>query len=202
MIDLLRELSDWIVGFADSDWSTLVLAVNSFAESIFFPVPPDPLLIGISIRQPETALWLAALVTVTSVAGAVVGHWLGRRLGRPLLYRLVSDKRIAKVEGMVERHGTWAVLIAAFTPLPYKVFAISAGALGLNLRPFIIASLIGRGARFFILGGLLFAFGESIEEFIDENFAILTIAVVVALVAGLSILTVLARRRRTRKAVS
>ena len=84
MIDLLRELSDWTAGFAESDWSVVILAVAAFTESIFFPVPPDPLLIAIAIPQPHAALWLAALVTASSVAGAVVGHWLGLRFGRPL----------------------------------------------------------------------------------------------------------------------
>ena len=81
MIELFGDLSDWVVGFADSDWAVLVLAASSFAEAIFFPVPPDPLLIGIALIKPESALWLAALATVSSVAGAVVGHWLGRRFG-------------------------------------------------------------------------------------------------------------------------
>ena len=201
MSGLLHGWYDWVVGFADSDWSILALAVNSFTESIFFPIPPDALLIGISLRQPDMALWLAALVTVSSVLGAVVGHWLGRRLGRPLLNRLVTERRIEAVERLVARHGTWAVLVAAFTPIPYKVFAISAGILDLNLRPFIIASLVGRGARFFLLGGLLFAFGESIEDFIDTNFDVVTIGVGVAVVVGLVIVVVVARLRRARGAV-
>ena len=83
MIELFGDLSDWVVGFADSDWAVLVLAASSFAEAIFFPVPPDPLLIGIALIKPESALWLAALATVSSVAGAVVGHWLGRRFDVP-----------------------------------------------------------------------------------------------------------------------
>ena len=198
MIELLRDVSDWVLGFADSDWSALALAINSFAESIFWPIPPDPLLIGISIRRPELAIWLAALTTVSSVAGAIVGHWLGRRLGKPLLQRLVPENRIASVERLFQRYGAWAVLVAAFTPIPYKVFAIGAGVLGLNLRTFIVASLIGRGARFFILGGLLFAYGESIEEFIDANFGLLTLAGTVALGVGLVIVYYLARHRRAR----
>ena len=201
MVDFLKDLSDWVLDFADSDWAAPALAINSFFESIFFPVPPDPLLIGISIRQPEAALWLAALTTVSSVAGAVGGHWLGRRFGRPLLYRLVAEHRVAAVERMVKRHGAWAVLVAAFTPIPYKVFAISAGVMDLNMRTFITASLIGRGARFFILGGLLFFYGESVEKFIDENFDIITIGASVALVVGLGVLLFFARRRRARNVV-
>ena len=198
MTSLFGELSDWIVGFADSDWSALALALTSFSEAIFFPVPPDTLLIGIGVIQPSSALWLAAITTVSSVAGAVVGHWLGRRVGRPLLYRFASRKRIDSVESLFKRYGAWAILIAAFTPIPYKVFAISAGVLDLNLRSFVIASAVGRGARFFIIGGLLFAFGYEIEEFIDSNLGLITGGGAAMLVAGLIIAVLIVRRRRVR----
>ena len=82
MTEWLHDLADWTVAFADSDWAVWMLALVSFSEAIFFPVPPDPLLIGIALVQQPLALWLALLVTVSSVAGALVGHWLGRRLGR------------------------------------------------------------------------------------------------------------------------
>ena len=94
MIDAFHSLSDWVVAFADSDWAILVLAVEAFAESIFFPIPPDPLLVLVALLQQHLAIWLAIMVTIASVAGAVVGHWLGGKLGRPLLDRWFS-KRIA-----------------------------------------------------------------------------------------------------------
>ena len=196
MIELLHNLSDWTVGFADSDWAALALAALSFCESIFFPVPPDPLLIGIGILQPENALWLAAVATLSSVAGALVGHWLGKRLGRPLLYRIASEDKVLSVEKMFHRHGAPAILIAAFTPLPYKVFAISAGVLDMDRRMFVVTSLIGRGARFFLLGGLIFFYGDSIQDFIQRNFDLLTIAsgVAIAVVAVLAALYVHQRR--------
>ena len=196
MIELLHHLSDWSVGFADSDWAALALAVLSFCESIFFPVPPDPLLIGIGILQPENALWLAAVATLSSVAGALVGHWLGKRLGRPLLYRIAREDKVLSVEKMFHRHGAPAILIAAFTPLPYKVFAISAGVLDMDRRMFVVTSLIGRGARFFLLGGLIFFYGDSIQDFIQRNFDLLTIAsgVAIAVVAVLAALYLHQRR--------
>ena len=198
MFELLRDLSDWTTGFAESDWSALILAAASFAESIFFPIPPDPLLLAIAIPQPHAALWLAALVTASSVAGAVVGHWLGHRFGRPLLYRFASGKKVEAVENLFRKYGAWAVLIAAFTPIPYKVFAISAGVLDMNLRTFIFASIIGRGARFFILGGLIFVYGEEIERFIDTNFELVTGASAGALVVAVTVAAIIVRRRRTR----
>ena len=201
MFELLRDLSDWTTGFAESDWSALILAAASFAESIFFPIPPDPLLLAIAIPQPHAALWLAALVTASSVAGAVVGHWLGHRFGRPLLYRFASGKKVEAVENLFRKYGAWAVLIAAFTPIPYKVFAISAGVLDMNLRTFIFASIIGRGARFFILGGLIFVYGEEIERFIDTNFELVTGASAGALVVAVAVAAIIVRRRRTRDTV-
>lgn len=195
MIELFRSLSDWMLDFADSDLAILILAISSFTESIFFPIPPDPLLIGIAVRQPENAIWLAALVTVSSVAGAFVGHWLGKRFGRPILRRIVSEKKIAAVEGMFSKYGAWAILVAAFTPIPYKVFTITAGMLGMDRRSFIIASLIGRGARFFLIGGLILVFGDEIEVFIEDNFELMTLAFTAALIVGLAIFLVVRRRR-------
>ncbi len=196
MIELLHNLSDWVVGFADSDWAALALAVLSFCESIFFPIPPDPLLIGIGILQPENALWLAGVVTLSSVAGALVGHWLGKLFGRPLLYRIAPRDKVASVEDMFRKHGVWAILIAAFTPLPYKVFAISAGILDMDRRSFLVASLIGRGARFLLIGVLVFAYGESITEFIEgRSFMLLTVAAAAAVIAAAALAALYTRRR-------
>ena len=196
MMELLTRLTDWVVDFAESDWAILILTVNSFTESIFFPVPPDLLLIGIAVLDPDRALWLAGIVTVASVAGAVVGHWLGRRFGRPLLHRLVAESKILTVERLFQKYGAWAVLVAAFTPIPYKVFAIAAGALDLDRRRFVLVSVVGRGARFFAIGVLIFAFGEDIEDFIGDNFGLLTVAAAAVLMAGLGIVVLIARRRR------
>lgn len=185
MIDLYHQISDWLFAFADSPWAVGVLLATSFTESIFFPIPPDPLLIGIAILNQGSALWLAALVTLFSVGGALVGHWLGKKFGSPILHRFVSDKKVATVERMFHKYGTWAVLLAAFTPIPYKVFAITAGALHLERKPFIIASLVGRGARFMIIGGLIFFFGDSMQAFIADQFEKLMLVSAVVLVLGL-----------------
>lgn len=202
MTHLFGPLFDWVVDFAESDWAILILAANSFTESIFFPVPPDLLLIGIAVLDPDRALWLAGIVTVSSVAGAVVGHWLGRRFGRPLLHRLVAESKILTVERLFQKYGAWAVLVAAFTPIPYKVFAIAAGALDLDRRRFVLVSLVGRGARFFAIGVLIFAFGEDIEDFIGDNFGLLTIAGAAVLMVGLGIVALIARRRRAGDTVA
>ena len=160
------------------------------------PIPPDPLLIGVALLQPHLAVFLGALVTVASVAGAVVGHWLGRRLGRPLLYRFFAEDTVLRVERLFQRYGVWATLIAAFTPLPYKLFAIAAGVLDLDRKTFVIASLVGRGARFMAIGVLVFLFRDEIEGFVSENFQVLTVAAAAAVVAAAAAWVVVRRARR------
>ena len=198
MIDILHDLSDWVLSFADSEWAVLLLAVASFSEAIFFPVPPDPLLTGIALLRPESALWLAGIVTVSSVAGALVGHWLGRRIGRPLVERVASKDKVLAVERMFIRYGWWAVLLAAFTPLPYKVFAITAGILHLDRKRFLVASLVGRGARFFLLGFLVLVYGEAIQGFLEDNFELVTIGTGSAMVVAVAVVALYVRRRRAR----
>ncbi len=197
MIELYHDLSDWVIGFAESDWAILLLALNSFAEAIFFPVPPDPLLVAVALAQPDIAIWLGALTAAASVAGAVVSHWLGTRLGRPLLLRMFSEDRVGYVESMFQRYGVWATLVAAFTPIPYKVFAIAAGAMRMDLKGFVLASAIGRGVRFVALGALVMVFGEPIADLVGSNFEAITLGI-----AALALATAvgwLVWRRRGRR---
>ena len=201
MIELARELSHWLIGFADSEWAVAVLAATAFTESIFFPIPPDALLIGMSLIHPNAALLFAAVATVSSVAGAVAGRWLGKRFGRPVLDRFVSSEKVEKVEALFNRYGVWAILVAAITPIPYKVFAITAGVLNMPQVPFIIASLIGRGARMLTVGALIFLFGDAIQVFLEEQFELAMIISGGALV-GTAVLFVLVVRLRKRPEVT
>ena len=182
MRELYHELTDWTLQAADSEWAIALLAMVAFSESIFFPIPPDPLVIAIGVASPGSAIWVAALATVASVAGAFLGHWLGRRFGRPLLRRLVSQDKVERAEALFNRYGVWTIILAAITPIPYKVFAILAGVMALPVRPFLIASVIGRGARLMTIGVLVFLFGEEIQVFIEDNFELVTIATGVGLV--------------------
>ena len=197
MFDLLHDLSDWTLSLAESEWALVLLALVAFSESIFFPIPPDPLLIAIGIADPSMAIWAAALATLASVAGGIVGHYLGRRVGRPLLYKFVSEDKVSRAEALFERYGAWAILAAAITPIPYKVFTILAGVMNLRMRPFLLASLVGRSIRIMTVGVLIYLFGESVREFIDHNFELLTVGAM-----GMMIVMVLAylvfRRMRLR----
>lgn len=167
MSELLARLSDWTVGLAESDWAIGLLTLVAFSESFVFPIPPDPLLIATGLAHPNWAIWLAGLTTIASVIGAVVGHWLGRKLGRPLLYKIVSRPQLQRAEELFIRYGTWAIVASAITPIPYKIFTIIAGVLDMDMRRLVIASIVGRGIRFFFLGILLFFYGDWIQSYVS-----------------------------------
>ena len=170
------------------------LFLLSFIEAIFFPIPPDALLIPMVLVEPKAAPWYAAITTVSSVLGACVGYWLGLRGGRPILLRYAKGPTVDKLEELFHRHDMWAIAMAGFTPIPYKVFAVGAGVFGLQFRRFFIASALSRGARFFLVGFSVMLFGEQVAGFIIEQFELLTVAVFVAVAAGFYLL----RRRRYR----
>ncbi len=142
------------------------LAVLSFAESSFFPVPPDVMLAPMSMARPDRAWRLALLTTLASVAGGVLGYLIGA-----LAFDLVSgwlhqaghwDKYL-EARAWFDRWGFWAVFVAGFSPIPYKVFTITAGVISMSFLPFVLASFIGRGARFFLVAGLMAWGGPAME---------------------------------------
>ncbi len=194
---VLHDLRRWLVAWADSPAGPAALAVITAAESVFFPFPPDPLLIALALRNPDAALLLALLTTVASVAGGLVGHWLGQHFGRPLLQRLHSSK-VERVESMFVRYGFWSVAIAGLTPIPYKVFTVSAGVFAVPRAQFVLASLLGRGLRFGTFGVLIFFWGDRFEAFFAEQFDVVVIALTLGLVIGIAGWLVWSQRRRAR----
>ena len=198
MFEILQELSHWIRDFAETDWALLRLFVTAFLESTISPIPPDPLLIPMAVLQPNLAIWLGVLCTVASVLGAVLGHWLGAQFGRPILGRFVSEGRIRSAESLFDKYGVWAVLVAAVTPIPYKVFTILAGVLKLDMKRFLIASIIGRGMRFLSLAVVIFLFGEDVQAFVEENFEALTILAGVGVIGSVLFVIILAKWKTTR----
>ncbi|MEM6454540.1 MAG: YqaA family protein [Acidobacteriota bacterium] len=180
----LHALLDWVEGFATTPYGGTALFLIAFAESSFFPVPPDVLLIALCLGDPERSLWFALLCTVGSVLGGVLGYGIGFWGGRPVLRRMFPAERIVVVERLFDRYNAWATGIAGLTPLPYKIFTIAGGTFSVNLRIFIIASILARGLRFFVLAGLLYFYGEPIKAFIDRYLNVLSIVFVLMLVAG------------------
>tara|TARA_B100000686_G_scaffold115630_1_gene123022 strand:+ start:840 stop:1463 length:624 start_codon:yes stop_codon:yes gene_type:complete len=198
MFEILQELSHWIRDFAETDWALLILFVTAFLESTISPIPPDPLLIPMAVLQPNLAIWLGVLCTVASVLGAVLGHWLGAQFGRPILGRFVSEGRIRSAESLFDKYGVWAVLVAAVTPIPYKVFTVLAGVLKLDMKRFLIASIIGRGMRFLSLAVVIFLFGEDVQAFVEENFEALTVLAGVGVIGSVLFVIILAKWKTTR----
>ena len=196
VVNSLHDLGNWVIGFAESDWAVLLLVLTSFSDAVFSPIPPDPLLIIMSLANSGTAIYLAVITTISSVLGAIVGYWLGKLIGRPFLYRSFSVKNIVRVENILQKYGVWATLIAAITPIPYKLFAITAGVLGVQLRLFILVSIIGRGLRFIFIAIVILLYGKSIELFISENLEMASI-VFTAVVIAIGVSWVLIRSKMT-----
>jgi len=160
-------------------WGLFILA---FMESSFFPIPPDVLLIVLTLAKPEYALFYALICTVGSVLGALLGYWIGRVGGQPLIKKLFKESTVEKVHNLFQKYEAWAIGIAGFTPIPYKVFTILGGVFYINIPKFIIASVISRGLRFLIVALLVGWFGQSAIDFINNNFEIATILLVLIII--------------------
>ena len=162
-------------------WWLFLLA---FAESSFFPIPPDVLLITLGVATPERAIWYGLVCSVGSVLGGVLGYGIGLYGGRPLLYKFFAEKKIHGVERLYDRYNAWATGIAGLTPIPYKVFTITGGVCKISFATLVAASALGRAGRFFLVGGLIYRFGEPVRTFIEKYLGWLTIAFAILLIGG------------------
>ncbi|MEQ9145752.1 MAG: YqaA family protein [Parvibaculaceae bacterium] len=185
---MLRGLYDWTMNLAAHRHARWGLALVSFAESSFFPIPPDVALIPMVLAKRALAWTYALICTVASVLGGVAGYAIGFfffvQLGEPILNFYGYTEQFASFAARYNEYGVWIVLIAGLTPFPYKVITIASGATGLNFLVFMVASIAARGMRFFAVAGLLWWFGEPIRTFIDRYFGLLSIAFVVLLIGG------------------
>ncbi len=172
----IESMGVWFIEFGV--WG---LAVVSFLESSFFPIPPDLVLIPLALAHTEWALLYGMVTTVASVAGALLGYWIGRRVGRPVLVRFFGAKRIEKVEHHFVKRGAAAVAIAAFTPIPYKIFTIMAGVCRISKRQLVIWSFIGRGSRFMLEVGFIIVLGPIAIPILKEYFGWITFSIVAIL---------------------
>lgn len=161
---MFTALYDRVLSWSKHPRAPALLGGLSFAESSFFPIPPDVMLAPMCLARPARAFWYAALTTVTSVAGGLLGYLVGRVAFASVEGWLMASNYAPAFEQAVEafdRYGFWAILLAGFSPVPYKVFTVSAGVVGMPLIPFVIGSVIGRGGRFFLVAGLLRLGGPS-----------------------------------------
>lgn len=194
---LMRKLYDWVLHWANTPYGAPALFILAFAESSFFPIPPDPLLIAMVLGSASKAFRFASICTIASVVGALLGYTIGHFLWwtpsgdftgiAEFFFRNIPSfnyDTFYKIAEMYKAYDFWIVFTAGFTPLPYKVITISSGAFNINIVMFIIASVISRGARFFLVSYLIWKFGPQIKDFIDKYFNWLAIAFTALLIGG------------------
>jgi len=198
---ILRRLYDWVLHWAQTPYGAIALFFLAFAESSFFPIPPDALLIALVLGARVKAFNYAGVCTVASILGALLGYSIGYFVwwSSPNEFSSVAmfffnnvpgfkPEVFEQIQHMYSEYDFWIIFTAGFTPLPYKVFTISAGAFYINLPMFVIASIISRGARFFLVAYLIWRFGPQIHGFIDKYFNWLAIGFTVLLIGGVVII--------------
>jgi membrane protein YqaA with SNARE-associated domain len=186
---MLRRLYDRVLALSASPYAPLWLAVIAFAESSFFPIPPDVLLIPMVLARPRRAWLLATVCTAASVVGGALGYYIGYALFNQIAAGLIAfyhyDAAFHAFQATFAQYGLWVILVKGLTPIPYKIVTIAAGAAGFNFPEFM------RGARFFLLAALLRVFGEPIREFIERRLTLVTSLVAVGIIGGFVVLKLL-----------
>jgi len=184
----LRRCYDWTLSWAEHPQAQLALFLIAVIEASVFPIPPDILLLALALGRPELGLRLAAISTAGSLLGACIGYAIGMMLfvsvAQPLLEFYGAMEQFAHVQDLFREYGLWVVLVAGFSPIPFKVVTISAGAFGLPFVGFALAALLSRGARFFLEGAILRWGGSRLRMLLERHFEWLTISVVLLVAAG------------------
>jgi membrane protein YqaA with SNARE-associated domain len=190
---LLRRLYDWCLGAADKPHALWIMGAVSFAESSFFPVPPDVMLIPMALARPQRAYVLAAWCTATSVAGGLLGYAIGALLydsvGAWLIQLYHYGDKVETFRAAYAQWGAWIILLKGLTPIPYKIVTITSGFAGYNLGLFVLFSIIARATRFFVLAFLLHRYGEQARHIIEKRLGLWVLLgaalVVIGIVAAL-----------------
>jgi membrane protein YqaA with SNARE-associated domain len=185
---MFKKLYDWVLHWAETPYGSWALFLLAFSESSFFPIPPDVLLVALAVALPRKSMRFALICSIGSVLGGCFGYLIGWQFMNSLGVKIVSfyglDDRVDYIGNLYRNYDAWAIGIAGFTPIPYKVFTIAAGMFKINFVVFVLASFISRSARFFLVGGLIYLFGPSIQRFIEKYFNILAVVFTILLIAG------------------
>lgn len=185
---MLRRLYDWVLHWAATPYGAWALFLLAFAESSFFPIPPDVLLIAMCVARPQGSFRFALICSLGSILGGCLGYLIGWQFMASVGSRIVDfyglTDKVVYIETLYNTYDAWAVGIAGFTPIPYKVFTIAAGMFKINFTVFVLASMVSRSARFFLVGGLIYIFGPHIQGFIDRYFNLLAVTFTVLLVGS------------------
>jgi len=193
----VKRLYNWVLGWAKSPFGAIALFIIAFTESVFFPIPPDVLLIALSFGAVAKSFRYAFICTIGSVSGAFVGYGLGHfawltaggefTAFANFFFNNIPGFTVSlfnSIKNLFIQWDFWVIFTAGFTPIPYKVFTVTAGVFDINLLMFFIASLISRGARFFLIAFLIWKFGPSIKQFIEKYFNLIAITFTVFLIGG------------------
>lgn len=184
----LRWMYDWVLSWAEHPSSIWALFILAFAESSFFPVPPDTLLIALCISKPRKSFLFALICAVGSSIGGLFGYLIGYEffevIGQKIIDFYGLNDEYKQIQDLFLKYQYWAVGVAGFSPIPYKLFTIASGLFKMKVIPFFIISFLTRGARFFLVGGLIYKFGSSIKSYIEKYFDWLALIFVVLLILG------------------
>lgn len=185
---MLRRLYRWVLALAERPSAPWTMAGVSFAESSFFPIPPDVMLIPMCMARPDRAFWYATICTATSVLGGLLGYAIGYLLfdtvGRFLIDLYGYSAQVEYFKAAYDEWGHWIIVIAGFTPFPFKVITITSGFVSYNILIFVLLSLLTRGARFFLVATLLFFWGAWAREFIERRLELLATLSVIIFIGG------------------
>jgi membrane protein YqaA with SNARE-associated domain len=185
---MFNRLYQWTLTLAESRHAPWALGIIAFAESSFFPIPPDVILVPMSLARPNRALAYALICTIGSVAGGILGYAIGALLfetiGQWLINLYGYGSRVEEVRALYQQWGWAFILIKGLTPIPYKIVTITSGVLAYSLPLFVLLSLITRGARFFILAALLNRFGETLKSLLERYFGLFIMLLVVIIIGG------------------
>ena len=185
---MLRSLYNWTISLAQSPYALWALAIVSFIESSFFPIPPDVLMIPMIIARPSKAFLIAGVTTVASVLGGLFGYFIGAVLmdliGQPILEFYGKGDSFDEMAAVFNAYGAWAVVVAGVTFLPFKVITIASGVTGLSLPVFIASAIFARALRFFLVAAMLYKFGEPIRDFVERRLGLVFVIFCVLLVGG------------------
>ena len=194
-MSIFRKLYNWTIEKSSHKKAPWFLSIISFAESSFFPIPPDIILIPMVIAKRARAFLFALICTLSSVFGGILGYLLGYLLFNSIGISLINfyhlEEAVEQFKTYYTFYGAWIVIIAGFTPFPFKVITIASGLFQLNFLIFIICSFVSRGARFYLVAGLLYYFGEAIKYYIDKYFNYLTILFFVLLIGSILIIKII-----------
>ncbi len=185
---MLTSLYQWTLRLADHPRALWALAMISFIESSFFPIPPDVLMIPMILARPSRAWLIASVALVASVLGGLLGYAIGafafEQIGQPILTSLGKADAVAEFNTRFNDFGFWAVLTAGVTPFPFKVITIMSGWTGMPLATFVATSILARGLRFFIVAALLWKYGAPIRDFIEKRLGLMATLFVLLLFGG------------------